>query len=62
MYIKRLSEVRKPHGLQVAQDLDGREVYIVRDAAGGEHVVDNLESVRIVTDSAGGRTAIYEGV
>lgn len=43
----------------IASDKDGHDVYIVKDAAGREHAVTNLDNVRILEDPDGTRRAVY---
>lgn len=57
--IKHLSDTRRPWGIVIASDKDGRDVYIVKDAAGREHAVTNLDNVRILKDPDGTRRAVY---
>lgn len=59
--VRRLSEVQRPYNLHVLFDTMGREVFVVKDPDGTEHLTHSAADIRTETDAQGRRRAIYLG-
>lgn len=59
--VRRLSDVQRPYNLHVLSDTMGRDVFVVKDPDGTEHLTHSAADIRTETDAQGRTRAVFVG-